>query len=973
MIADDGKPDPKSLVLNFSSDDEDSATEANITYSEEEEEEIATSDTEEDQDLPYYERAVREIAKGDLYTCMICTVEMDYTCKMFACRKCYRVFDYDCVREWAIKSTDKTVDRIWKCPNCYLVNKKVPTKNRPTCWCGKVVNPEPNPLDPNSCGQTCDAKICIHGCSKICHLGPHPECLRTTSVKCRCGKATKEIPCFETKGRRGRNLFQCNEPCNSLLPCGIHRCQKICHSGLCGSCPENLTVKEGDDVSISCYCGQHTRNSIKCKDVNVTGRKSKNANGDEWIGVYACKDIRSVEYSCRQHSFFEECIAPPTVTGTKRCPFSPKYLKTCSCGKTPLQALGKARRRCIDPIPHCESRCDKLLKCGKHTCPFQCHDGPCMDPCIQIDKVKCACERNTFLVPCGFQGAPHCQLKCESLLSCRRHKCAERCCSGRPAAEERRKNSSRFQDVNDETLMEAEHVCLKACNLTLSCGQHQCQRKCHPGKCPPCLESDSNDLVCPCGKTIVPAPVRCGTKLPSCRHPCIKVVEGISECGHKPIPHACHPLDQPCPPCTATVFKPCKCGKNSRVRTICFQKDVSCGQTCGKPLPNCHHFCQKTCHLPGQCQATCKQVCNKPPVNCAHKCRKSCHGRLTCPDILCIALVKIRCPCGRKEVEVTCGATSTLSSSLFTERLECDEECEAYTRHRQLKEAFGITDKVANGSAMKEKEGTRLEGLASKATTFEELQFPFTESTISTYIRQNKWCGEIEETLNNFMDNEGKSSLHFKPMKPPQRLFIRELAKAYNLYSEAQDPEPKRSVFVKKNDDGSSAKPIFSLSEIAPLYQSFKLLEKERKMQDFLAKTTTHLINVKLNDDVATGAQHSGQNNAFLIKNISAGTTLQDLKNLFGKYMEKTLIRNPQYQELPEENSAIVYPEDYRTISANAVNDMENLVGHINFIVNDAFLADSAELCDASSKLPEEISENDISERLETPEVQEQN
>lgn len=141
---------------------------------------------ESDDDLQYYERAIQEIAKGDSYICMICTVEMDYTCQMFACKKCYRVFDYACIREWALKSTEKTVDKIWKCPNCYHVGKKVPTRNRPTCWCGNVVNPDPNQLDPNSCGQTCNAPTCVHGCFKICHLGPHPECTRMVEIKCHC-------------------------------------------------------------------------------------------------------------------------------------------------------------------------------------------------------------------------------------------------------------------------------------------------------------------------------------------------------------------------------------------------------------------------------------------------------------------------------------------------------------------------------------------------------------------------------------------------------------------------------------------------------------------------------------------------------------------------------------------------------------------------------------------------------------------
>ncbi|CAI7328001.1 BEM_collapsed_G0048420.mRNA.1.CDS.1 [Saccharomyces cerevisiae] len=170
-------------------------------------------------------------------------------------------------------------------------------------------------------------------------------------------------------------------------------------------------------------------------------------------------------------------------------------------------------------------------------------------------------------------------------MSCRRHRCIDRCCSG--------EGHRRTQDLLDESLVEAKHICLKPCNLTLSCGIHKCQRKCHPGKCPPCLESDSNDLVCPCGKTVVPAPVRCGTKLPTCNHPCIKVVRGestcvINQCHIPVIPWMCH---------ARHVRKPylnlVNVGKKTKVRTVCFQTDVSCGIKCGIPLSYCYHTCQK--------------------------------------------------------------------------------------------------------------------------------------------------------------------------------------------------------------------------------------------------------------------------------------------------------------------------------------------------------------------------------------------
>lgn len=541
-------------------------------------------------------------------------------------------------------------------------------------------------------------------------------------------------------------------------------------------------------------------------------------------------------------------------------------------------------------------------------------------------------------------------------MSCRRHRCTERCCAGRPRAEARKKRLFRSQDLMDESLVEPQHICLKECNLMLSCGKHKCQRKCHPGKCPPCLESDSNDLVCPCGRTIIEAPVRCGTKLPPCPYPCIKVVRGEYPCGHTPMPHTCHPLNEPCPPCTASVFKPCKCGKVDKVRTLCFQNDVSCGKICGLPLENCNHTCQKRCHLLGECQKTCKQICKKKRINCEHTCLKPCHGKTDCPDIPCSVSIKITCECGRKETYVTCGATSTIPSAATKTHIECDEECELLERHRQLKEAFGIVDSNRSTSLEVEK----LKDLAKVATTFEELQLPYNETTLSIYAKQEKWCDQIEEILNKLMDDKARPSLHFKPMRPPQRHFIQEFAKSFNLYAEAQDREPKRSVFVKKEEDGSSSKPIISLHDALPLYQTFKELEKERKLKEFEARTTTRLINVEApQEDNVYHAKYSG----FLIKKISPGTTVEDLQRIFGQFLTSTLIVNPQYLIIQDGKDALIYPENYQEMSAGVERDLETLVGHFDFISKENFIADGVELCDVEVAM--------LGERLETPILEE--
>lgn len=939
----DGRGDSQtvdnSLILEFS-DDSDETTDEEIT------------DEDEDDRMMYYERAIKEIARGASYVCMICTVEMDYTCKMFACSKCYRIFDYDCIREWAIKSTGRTMDKTWKCPNCFHESKNVPRKGRPTCWCGKVVNPDPNPLDPNSCGQTCDAPICEHGCSKVCHIGPHPECIRIISIWCKCGKHTKDVRCSEVSsgGNSRHQQFSCEEECGLILPCGIHKCSKKCHSSLCGGCNETLNSKPNTGAVIKCYCGLHEEPSIRCGNVRVAEKDSVDDQGNSWVGTFRCKDLRVIEYACGHHSFVEGCKPAPSLSKQKRCPFSPELLRSCPCGRTPLDQLGKARSKCTDHIPTCESKCGKKLACGKHICPFKCHEGDCMDPCLQFDKTKCLCESRNFLVPCQFHGDPRCNSKCESLMSCRRHRCAEKCCSGKPSAERRKKTPFTSRELLDESMVEAEHVCLKSCNLTLMCGRHKCQRKCHPGKCPPCLESDPNDLVCPCGKTVVEAPVRCGTKLPPCPYSCISVVRDGYPCGHTPMPHLCHPPEERCPPCTATVKKPCKCGKRNDVRTLCFQEEVSCGQICNKPLNGCHHTCQKRCHE-GDCQTKCKQICGKKRINCDHKCPKPCHTVESCPDFPCNNPVVVKCVCGRKESTEPCGSNSQRLGAFDTRQLPCDEECERVKRCIQLKDALGLGENGASTTATNESESL-------VASNFEELGLPFKEAVMSIYSRQQKYCDSIESILNDFIDNEKKSSLHFKPMRPPQRHFIHELAKAYQLYSESQDPEPKRSVYVKKELNGESGKPSISLQEALPIYQAFKQREKESKIRRYEMQSVTDVVNFV---PKAEPTVELAKSNGFLIRNVTQGTDEKDLERIYGEHLKPTLVKNPIYQVLFDRNIALIYPESYSDVTVNTEHDLERLVGHFDFICKEMFIGDGVELCQVDeyfhSETPTDISQ----------------
>jgi transcriptional repressor NF-X1 len=124
----------------------------------------------------------------------------------------------------------------------------------------------------------------------------------------------------------------------------------------------------------------------------------------------------------------------------------------------------------------------------------------------------------------------------------------------------------------------------------LNCGKHNCDQLCHKGNCMKCTTSSYNEWSCHCGNTVVLPPIKCGTKLPDCPHPC----DRKRECEH-PVQHSCHSEDT-CPPCSFLTAKMCMGNHEFRHSIPCFMKDVSCGFPCGKELPCGKHKCVKTCH-----------------------------------------------------------------------------------------------------------------------------------------------------------------------------------------------------------------------------------------------------------------------------------------------------------------------------------------------------------------------------------------
>lgn len=801
--------------------DASNASDASDAFDDSDASDASTSsyDSDSDSDALLAATILAEIQAGT-YTCLVCTSEIDARSKIWLCGACYRVYDLDCIRDWALRgsSTDK-VKRHWRCPACNAETLAVPL--RFTCWCGRVTNPDANALAPFSCGNPCGAPYadCVHRCALQCHPALHPVCGAVGPVMaCKCGKHRRQLPCLITPYRDG---WHCDEPCGTVVCQRGHRCRQGgtggCHLGFCGACREGVPAR--------CYCGKseevvecggmvpkrcvpaskaaapadtaatatatraaaaESSSSSDAAAVSESGPAATGAaasGGDcaasggpdgsdgsdgsdssRWIGMFACPASTTLFHDCGIHLETLPCQPlPPTPPA---CRLSPTRITTCPCGAHRVDALLLAtgqppRTACTDPVPTCASPCNKLLPCGCR-CLAQCHPGECV--CYNKLEVKCRCQLQTFVVPCKFvqQGfEPRCHHKCLVLMSCRKHYHRDECCAYEQTAQRRERaarkavrNGARvlLAAHDDEIMtMEAVHICMQSCNRLKLCGRHRCQALCHLGPCGVCLELSNDDLVCHCGRTVVPAPVRCGTKL-ACPYQC----QRAQPCGHPQLPHACHDDAVACPKCVKLVVRPCDCGRNAAVpNVVCSQTRVLCGNVC-RVAKRCGHACGRVCseectrgeHAPSlACQSVCKRIRRLCPHACPAKCHATKRGvSPECDVTVCKEMVEVRCQCGRRRESAACGA-SARSDSRIDLVLACDEECAQARRDSELRRAFEAGDDAARQRLLEE-----------------EVEYP--DSVMVVFAKQRMWCGRVEQQIRGFV----RKQLPPAQLPPAQRL-----------------------------------------------------------------------------------------------------------------------------------------------------------------------------------------------------------
>ncbi|ODQ81462.1 hypothetical protein BABINDRAFT_159748 [Babjeviella inositovora NRRL Y-12698] len=851
---------------------------------------FSDSDSDDDSQNNLSNHILQEIQQG-VYTCLVCTSEIDAYSKIWPCGSCYRVYDLDCIKDWAKRDSQRESadnnNRNWRCPACKSQNTKLPTTF--TCWCGKNVNPDANPMMPFSCGNSCDAKYdtCIHKCSTVCHPGLHPICSAMGPVlPCNCGAETKQLPCIITPYEGN---WSCGRPCTDEV-CELHgSCPNfgVCHRGFCGQCEEPVEAR--------CYCGKASKNLACHKRV-----PAKSIGHESWIGNFQCEEELEVRFNCGVHTKRIPCQPLTPEILNPQCHLAPEIIKTCPCGKNNIELLlNGPRASCTDPIPECESVCGKPLLCGC-TCLLKCHQGECH--CYNKMKVKCSCEQHEFLVPCQFLqdgGKPSCTRKCTALLNCRRHvHNLAVCCSGEPLFLNRERERKRLmrrgeynalslsqQDIN--MIIEPEHICLRPCNRLLLCGRHfDTHATCHYGPCKPCMESSSDDLVCHCRQTVVAAPVRCGTTL-KCPHQCVRE----KACGHRQEFHQCHGDDKECPKCTFMVQADCDCGKRVLNNIPCFKANDrnSCGLKCGETMAcghPCDKVCQKSCVAEGLHSVTCAKTCHKIRTVCPHFCKQKCHhlgsqrpentGRNLCDTYICQDQITVFCECKNRMKQLPCGASIGTSSAIGT-LLACDDDCARVAREKMLRDALNVPSEA----------------------TFDN---PYPESVLRTYAKQWKWCSNIETVFQKLVDDNTpmsddvyersvimstvKKTHHFPVMARPQRTFVHQLADVFNFYAESQDTEPNRSIFVQFQPD-RSVKPRYTLAAALRLYE-----EARSKAQAERAAL--------LSAQAEETPSHEQPCNAILIQDCFFGVTQTDLEDTLEPIVLRSHVPAPEFKSINE-------------------------------------------------------------------------
>ncbi|KKA19884.1 NF-X1 finger transcription factor [Rasamsonia emersonii CBS 393.64] len=388
-----------------------------------------------------------------------------------------------------------------------IISQRLPadSSDGPETWvgsfsCGEICN---RPFD---CG--------VHFCQKRCHpqdANP-PHCPRSPDVvlRCPCGKTPlSKIEGFSPRTSCEDPIPNCSEPCGKILPCG-HPCPMVCHTGACRPCLRTVSIKcrcgrssfntichQGKEEPPQCFrvckatlnCGRHACSERCCPgerkaiERQASKRKPRSLNAassrptdDDIEAEHICTRVCGRMLKCGRHTCPELCHKGPCST----CREAIFEEVSCHCGRSVLYPP----LPCGTKPPPCRFECERPKACGHPQTPHNCHtDDESCPKCPFLTEKKCLCGKKWLKnQPCWLTDV-RCGLVCGEPLKCGSHSCQKTC--HRPG------------DCED-----AAGPCQQPCGKTKKLCGHPCTEPCHaPYPCPETTPCETMVTVtCDCGR-----------------------------------------------------------------------------------------------------------------------------------------------------------------------------------------------------------------------------------------------------------------------------------------------------------------------------------------------------------------------------------------------------------------------------------------------------------------------------------------
>lgn len=423
-----------------------------------------------------------------------------------------------------------------------------------------------------TCGQRCDKLLACgrHRCEQTCHVGPCDPCDVLVNASCFCKKKIEVVLCGDmvVKGEINADdgVFSCSSICAKKLGCGNHFCDDICHPGSCGECdllPSKIKT---------CCCGKTRLKEDRKSCLDPISTCSQTCGKSLPCGVHHCKEMCHTGDCAPCPVLVTQKCRCGSTSRTVECYRTTAESENFTCDRPCGQKKNCGRHRCSErccPLsnpnksfsgdwdPHlCSMPCGKKLRCGQHSCHSFCHSGHC-PPCLNtiFTDLTCACGRTSIPppLPCGTP-PPSCQYPCSVPQPC-----------GHPST-----HSCHFGDCPPCMIPTAKeciggHVvlrnipcgskdirCNKLCGKTRQCGLHACARTCHPSPCDT-FSGTSIGSRASCGQP-------CGAPRRDCRHTCTALCHPSSSC---PDVRCEFPVSITCSCGRITATVPCDAGGGS--------------------------------------------------------------------------------------------------------------------------------------------------------------------------------------------------------------------------------------------------------------------------------------------------------------------------------------------------------------------------------------------------------------------------